>query len=379
MIFLHNLKYAFKTLLRNKTSLIWTLLFPIGLATFMNAAFGNLYETGEKFKSIPIAVVKESNHYGFEMMMSQLAADSEDALFSIKTEDPNQAADLLKEEQIDAIVYISDTPHIQVKTESISVSIIKTVLEEYQKYESIIIDMGEKDMAKAITTLARMVIKEQLPYYEEVSNTHGVPNEFYSYFYAVFAMSCLFASFSSAEKIFGLQANESALGMRRSLSSTSKAAILVSEFLSMSIVQFVIELIVLGYFSLLGIHFGDRYPAIILVLLFGSSIGISMGMIVGSLAFIPAGLRNGICVCVSMVLSILADLCVGGLKNTIENTFPIINRLNPAALISDALYALNVYEGYERYTRNIITLAIMAVVMVVISFLILRRNKYASL
>ncbi len=32
------------------------------------------------------------------------------------------------------------------------------------------------------------------------------------------------------------------------------------------------------------------------------------------------------------------------MKNIIEQSFPLLNRVNPAALITDALYCINVYE-----------------------------------
>ena len=63
----------------------------------------------------------------------------------------------------------------------------------------------------------------------------------------------------------------------------------------------------------------------------------------------------------------------------IEHNVPIINRINPAALIVDSLYALNIYDTYDRYIQNIVVLAIMSVILLSVSFLILRRNKYASL
>lgn len=379
MNFIHNLKYAFKSLLRNKTNLIWTLLFPMGLATFMFVAFANIFETDEIFHTIPIAVVREADNFGFDFLMKGLSGDSEDALFAVQSEEEQEAKELLKNDEIYAIIYVKKDIELVIEKESIQATIIKTVFEEFEKNSTMIQEIAEKDLLAAFRALFSSISMQQKQYYTEMTSSNGVQNQFYCYFYAIFAMSCLFASFAGCEKIANLQANESALGMRRSLSSTSKACVIASEFLSMAVMQFFVELVVLGYMTILGIDFGNRYPAIILTLFFGASIGISLGMIVGSFAKLSKGSRSGICVSVSMVLSVLADLCVGGLKNEIENTFPIINRINPAALIADALYSLNVYDNYDRFTRNIVTLGCMAFVMVVISFLILRRNKYASL
>ena len=63
----------------------------------------------------------------------------------------------------------------------------------------------------------------------------------------------------------------------------------------------------------------------------------------------------------------------------VEAACPIINRINPAALISNCFYSLNIYDTYTKYTTNIITLLIISAVFCIGGFLISRREKYASL
>jgi len=175
-----------------------------------------------------------------------------------------------------------------------------------------------------------------------------------------------------------MQANVSALGMRRSLSPNSRFVTIVAEFLSILISQFVMEAIVLLYFTVLGVDFGSKYLQILGILFFGSCIGISIGIIIGSIPKLSENGKQGICIIIGMVLSIMADLVAVGIKYAIECNMPIINRINPAALIVDSFYALNIYDTYDRYIRNMATLGTMTVVLIVISALILRRNKYAS-
>ena len=66
-------------------------------------------------------------------------------------------------------------------------------------------------------------------------------------------------------------------------------------------------------------------------------------------------------------------------KDIVEKNAPFINRINPAALISDAFYCINVYDDLKRYYRNLITLAVMSVVLVTASFLLIRRESYDSI
>ena len=80
-----------------------------------------------------------------------------------------------------------------------------------------------------------------------------------------------------------------------------------------------------------------------------------------------------------MLCCVLADLVVAGIREMIEKSAPIINRLNPAALIVDSFYALSVYDNYDRFIKNISILCSMTAVLLVVSYLLVRRVRYAHL
>lgn len=374
-MFWHNFKYALKTTMKNKITLLWTLIFPIALGTFMYMAFGNLFED-EKFDAVPVAVVVEEENENFQEVLKTLDIEGEERVINASYESEDNAAKLLDKEEVKVIIYVSASPRMEVLGDSYDATVIKIVLEEYQKVNKVVQDVSEKNPAAVETAIA--AITAEVDQFTSKTTSDGNQDVYTNFFYAIFAMSCLFAALNANDKIHNIQADSSALGMRRCLSPNSKMVTVVAEFLAMLIVNFVIQLITLGYMTLLGVDFGDRYLLIGVVLLFGSAIGISIGVLIG------ASIRNkntseGICVIVTLFLSVLADLMVGGIKYYIEQNMPIINRINPAALIVDSFYALNIYDTYDRYIRNMATLGIMSMVMVVIAFIRLRRNKYASL
>ena len=59
-MFIHNFKYALKTLYKNKMLLFWTYAFPIILGTFFNMAFSNI-ENSEKLDIIKIAIIENED------------------------------------------------------------------------------------------------------------------------------------------------------------------------------------------------------------------------------------------------------------------------------------------------------------------------------
>lgn len=375
-MFLHNFKYAMLTTLKNKTTLIWTLLFPVALATFMYMSFGELFEE-EMMDVIPVAVVEQKGNPTFEDVLVSLSKKGDDQVIDMKVTDEDEAIKKLENEEVEAIIYVSDEISLKVPGNSYEATVLKTIIEEYNKVSHVVMDIGKTNPALIESTLNNLRADNQ--YYTKVKTSDGNQDVYTNYFYAIFAMSCLFASFIACEKIQKIQANVSPLGMRRCLSPNSKMITILAEFFAMLVTQFAIELITLVYMVMLGVDFGNRYPQIIIILFFGSCIGISMGIIVGSMSRFSGGIKEGLCTSISMVLSVMADLCAGGIKYSIEQTAPIVNRLNPAALIVDSFYALNIYDTYDRYIQNISILGIMSVVLIVISFFIIRRNKYASL
>ena len=69
----------------------------------------------------------------------------------------------------------------------------------------------------------------------------------------------------------------------------------------------------------------------------------------------------------------------GNMKNIVEQHFPILNKVNPAALISDAFYSVSVYENMERYRMNLMILGAITVLCTVFCVIKLRRERYDSL
>ena len=111
----------------------------------------------------------------------------------------------------------------------------------------------------------------------------------------------------------------------------------------------------------------------------GSLIGVAFGIFIGSLGHMREAAKVGIMLSVSMVASFLSGLMASQIKNVVEQYCPIVNRINPAALITDALYCMSVYNNPERYGKDLLILTIMAVLLVVSAFVMVRRERYDSI
>lgn len=377
-MFIRDFLYTIKILMRAKVSLFWTLVFPILLATFMYMAFGNIYEQDEMFSNIKVAVVTEDESANGLNYMLDALSDGDNALLSVTRMSESDAEKLLADEKVEGIIYTDDVK-LTVAESSVNASILETVLSEYKQYEHALMDIY-KDGTEPKGDMSNLVEKlsEQRSYYTEKSSTEGSQNVYNNYFYAIFAMSCLFASLSSIEMMSNLQANVSATGKRKNVSPQRKMTFVLAEFAALLLIHFVVEVISFIYMSCIGVDFGDRVWEILLTLFVGCFIGLAIGVIVGAISKLAEGTKIGIVIGISMVMSILSDLCINGVKYEIQQHVPIINKLNPAALISDSFYALNVYSDHQVFTENIVIMTIEAVVLIAVGILMVRRNRYAS-
>lgn len=381
-MFWHNFKNCMKVTLKAKVSIFWTLLFPIALATFMYAAFGNIMEKDEMFKNIDVAVVSSGEEENGLMVVIDALSEGDDKLLNVKEMSEADAKQALKDEEVVGIIFADDV-RLMVNESSANASILESILSSYKQNEYAIKDIME-NMETAPTEADIMALMSDVmadtSYYTESSTSDSKQNLYNNYFYAIFAMSCLFAAYSSVGAISNLQANGSGKGMRKCVSPNSKIVFIVSDFLALLVIHFIVELIALLYMGkVLGVSFGDKYPAMILTLFVGSMIGLSIGVIVGAIAKLGIGSKIGILTAIGLGLSGMADLFVNGIKRAIELHVPIINKINPATLISDCFYSLSTYDDYSIFMQNIIIMAVESVVLVVIAFLMVRRNKYASI
>lgn len=381
-MFWHNFKNCMKVTLKAKVSIFWTLLFPIALATFMYVSFGNIMDNEEMFKNIDVAVVSSGEEENGLMVVIDALSEGDDKLLNVKEMSEAEAKQALKDEKVAGIIFVDDV-RLMVNESSANASILESILSSYKQNEYTIKDiMGNLETAPNEADIMAMMsdVMADTSYYTEKSTSDSNQNIYNNYFYAIFAMSCLFAAYSSVGAISNLQANESGKGMRKCVSPNSKIVFIVSDFLSLLVLHFLVELIALLYMStVLGIDFGNKYPAMILTLFVGSMIGLAIGVIVGAIAKLGFGGKIGILTATGLVLSGMADLFVNGVKRAIELHVPIINKINPAALITDCFYSLNTYEDYTIFVQNIMIMVVESVVLIVIAFMMVRRNKYASI
>lgn len=377
-MFRHIFAYGFKSLLRTREIIFWTLIFPFALTTFMYLAFSNLFETTEKFDQIPVAVVQEKENKIFEEMIKAVSGEKEDRLLEVRETSYEEAKALLADEDIKGVLLVGDSVSLEVAESGMDQTLLQMILDQFVQYKKVIGDVAQVQPERLMQVISEMT--SQTDYYVETNSNHGNQDNVMNFFYAILAMVCLFASFAGCDKIMRIQANASVLGQRRNVAPTHKMKNILADFAACEVVQFSISVLSVIYMKyVLKLELGDKLPAIFLLLFVGTSYGIMLGILVGSLPKFGEGAKMGILVAACLAMCAISDLMISGIKDAIEHTVPIINDINPAALITDSFYALNIYDGYGRFMENMLLLGGGAIILMIICYFMIRRSRYASL
>lgn len=379
---LHLLRYRFLQTIRNFPIMFWALIFPIILGTFFYLSFGRagLESTGESsWDEIRVAVVREGNSSenarAFEKFLEEMDGDMLD-IQDISQE--AEALGALNEETISGIFYVRDTPSLTVAKNGLNESILTSVLNSYNQNA----DMFQKIAMTHPENLPAAIeaLEDYRETTSEVSLNGGDLNPNVQYFFALIAYACLSGAFLGVQSSEDGQANISALGARRSITPTHKLTLIMIDMAVLFTVHFFNILILCLYISkVLKISLGNDTGALLLVDFMGSMIGVCLGVAIGCLARISFTMKTAVCILFTLFPGFLAGLMFGNMKNIIELHCPVINRLNPAAVLSDAFYCMGIYNDMERFTRCLLILAVMSVLLLTIAFLGIRRERYDSI
>lgn len=378
-----NFKYALLRLMRNKANLFWILVFPIVLGCFFKIAFSNI-TASESFHTIPVAVVEGDNAdaTAFHTMIEQLSGDSEDAMLSATFCDDKKARTLLEKGKVDGIFYTTDTVELAVNSDlsdaSINQSILQSLLTQYYLNRDLIVQIlttNPGNIESLVDSIGQSVDTRK-----EVSLTRNNTNTYDQYFYNLIAMACLYTAMGGINLAINNSANLSSLAARKTIAPAKRAALIGTELLAIILFESLLNMVsFLFIVTVLGIHMTTHLGLALLTILISTTFSITFGMFLGCVGPKSEGGKTGLMFAVVMPLCFLSGLMMGTMRMVVEKYAPFVNRINPAALISDSFYALNNYDTLTRYTGNILTLLLMTALFLIISILVTRRKTYASL
>ncbi len=387
-MFYHNFKYSLKILLKNKSLIFWTFAFPILLGTLFNMAFSNI-EKSEKLSIIDIAIINSDefdNDKIFKETMQTLSDDNnKNKIFNITYTDISKAKKMLLNEEITGYLKFNENNiDIIVNSSGINETILRSIVDEIEREKEVINTLVKKETEKGNIDYTAIYNKIALFLNNSNATLKDISNKNLSYtmieYYTLVAMAVLYGALISMNVVNYKLANMNSVGKRTAVSKVGKGKLLLGSLLASYIVQMLSLLILLVYtIFVLKVDYGSDIMHVILLIAIGSLASLTLGLGVSTMLKTNENAKTGILIAITMLWSTLSGMMGITTKYVIDKNIPILNILNPANMITDAFYSLYYYDTLNRFYSNIISLLVFSLIMIIISYESLRRQKYDSI
>ena len=402
-----------KKMLRTKSILFWSLAFPIVLGTLFYFAFSNIYGD-QAAKAMKVAVVGENaEEHPFTKVLRELTYDDGSKMIDITFTDSEEAFRMLdestkgdamakaifgssfekdKEEENGSSETSGTTKHVigvielsgksgvalTIKENDMYQSILSGIVSAYRQKADFLQDSakrGEEAFAEAVE-----LVSGDIKFVASKGMNGENKDPFVAYFYNLIAMMCMLGSTVALNMFVSVLPNETNTGLRIGASGVSRVKYDIAIFLALFTLQAFCTSIALIYLiPILGINFGGNIGMIILTTMLGNLLGISLGYMVSHIGHFSFKKKDTILTIITLGGGAISGLYAVQLKAVIEAKAPIINRINPMSVITDAFYSLNMFGTGDRYLRAALTMIGMTIVLFIIGVLLGRRNQYESL
>lgn len=384
-MFFHNYIYRLKCLVRDKQTMFWTFIFPILLATLFNLAFSNL-SSAENFSKIKIGIVNNDEYNkntdfikAINSVSSSDKSPGKSDLFDIKYTSKEKADKLLKDSKIEGYIYFDNGIKLAVKKSGLNQTVLKGFLDDFKQTSSTMATIISKNPVVVENGLMNS-ISNRTDYLKEVAGSKSAPNTAVNYFYALIAMACLYGGFWGLKEVVAIQANQSPQGARVNMAPTHKLKVFMASMFAAATVQLAEIFILLAYLIfILKVNFGSQLGYIALTCIIGTVTGVTFGTFIASIIKKGEGLKIGILIGFTLMMSFLSGMNYDKIKYIVSTNVPILGYINPANLITDSFYSLYYYNTYTQFFKDLALLCVFNVIFSMMTYFVLRRQKYASL
>ena len=340
------------------------------------------YEYMTKDKSV-IDNISIKDHPFVEVLNNLEYDDGTKMVEEVTVKDHAEAEKLLEDGDIAGIIKVSSMKDIYLEVNGMGVnhSILSSIISEYRvQVDKAINTINEnpEDLERSDEIMDESTAS--INFVTEKSSGGENRDPFVTYFYNLIAMLAMMASIASLYTTVSNQANQSATGLRLDSSPINKILLELSQLLALMIIQSVITVIALSYYIfVLGIKYGGDTLLVYFTSVAANLLGLSLGYMVAHIGKMARDKKEGILMAILLGGGFMAGLMLGDIKIWVEKTFPLFNRINPSAVITDAFYALNVFGVGPRYYRSLIYIFGLSFVMTLIGLILSRKNSYKSL
>lgn len=398
-----------KMLIRTPALVVWSLVFPIALATIFVFMFSSI-EEADSFDAVSVAVVADDAYEesGFSRAIAALgeqgerASSAEAALLSVReVETEAQARELVEAGEVSGAFSVGEdgVPTLIVSTASsalstnraqIDATILQSVADAYAQNAVLVADAARENPA----AFARVASARSLDgisdaaaagsgSVEVVSITHSEPQQTVRYYYALIGLTVLISSNVALIAICQMQPNLSSLGARRTVGALGRGRALAATLAACWLLTCASLMAAFLYIRfVLGVDFGGRETLCLVGIAAGALFSTALGTAVGAIPRLSVGVKSGILTALACFASLFAGLYgqpAMELADSVARAAPMLAAVNPAKALSDVFYSLYCYDSLWPFAQRAAVLVASSVVLFAIAAVLVRRQRYEHL
>jgi len=367
-VFLTELKIS----LRTKVYMFWAIIFPIALGTLFYACFNSIY-SNQQTHAIPIAILEDEPSYMFTKMVLNLRYEGGEAMIQVvDVDDEAEANKLLEANEITAIMMFDAYGNVkmQIKENGIDQSILSHIVGVYNQKKDLAqyyLSSNDKN-PDWIDILELMQVNE---FIEKRGLTGDNNDPYVFYFYNLIAMICLMGGVAGNSAVGHAQAFQAEQGKRIDVSPVNKFVYEMAVVASVYSIQVLVVCLALTYYIyVLGINFASNTPMVYIIAIVSTLIGVAEGYMIGHIKGLSSSVKDVIVMVVMLGGNFLSGLMVGEIKSFIAEKCPIVNKINPSAIITDAYYSLNVFGMGNRLYTDLLLLVVVSLVLFIVGIIL---------
>lgn len=412
-------KTTMRRLLLTPSAVVWTLIFPIILATVFNFMFEPMRAT-TSIEAIDVAVVADDswNASPLSAVVETLAEADEPLIAPHAVASEQEARDLLEQGRVEGVYLVEAIDHgektalekgndadastasaatdeaapaprvilaptgsgsADAISHNVNRSIIESIVMSYLQSEALIQQVAASNPAAlADAEAVERALALDAPV-REVSLTHAQPDAVVRYYYALLGMASIFAAQLAEEHVWRLQPMASAEGARRAVSGTSRMRLLVPTVGASWAVSSAFLAIAFGYICLTAhIDFGGREALCLAGIMAASLLSCGIGAVVGALpGKLERDSRSGLLTAATCLLSLFAGLYGASameLADAVVRAFPAAAWLNPVCLIRDMFYSVYYYDTLAPFALRLLACFGIGAALLAVATGLLRRS-----
>lgn len=393
----HMMGYELKANLRNKSVLIWNIIFPIAYLTIFFLAMTSLSDDKVKSQLDSLKIIVEPGSQeelfldfleeidGVEgkikdgKIVAKKEGDEKPFLIYIKEKDEKKIKEYLKEFLVSASVKPDEKTEMKtIYTRDLPPSIIREVLKGFDSYKSATKSIEEGyENGKIPTPTGKEYVSKYKELKESEQKAVGMNKIF---MFSALAYIAFYPIHAGMDTVVKTAANQSLSSMRKNVSGRSKQKIFLSNVIPAFLFQSIFVVIVYGYSQILGVDYGGHHLSILVLLILTVFSAISTGSLIASAFPLPQGAMQAIGIAAPLAFAFISGMMSTDAHNAVMESVPWLHNYNPLGRCSNGLYILFAEGPVTRYYHQLQGLFIYFVITMVLTCLFLfRRRKYESL